>query len=97
MPIGDLEPYENDPVIVAKMKEACHHNLYALANSLAMNGIGKDTTIKVTTPKPVALMTTVRNVSIVALVVFAALWIVNAKKFRQTEEYATWKALKKSK
>ena len=31
MPIGDLEPYENDPVVVAKMKEACHHNLYAIA------------------------------------------------------------------
>ena len=97
MPIGDLEPYENDPVVVSKMKEACHHNLYALANSLAMNGIGNDTTIKVTDPKPVALMNTVRNVSIIVLVVCAALWIVNASKFRKTEEYATWKALKKSK
>ena len=97
MPIGDLTPYENDPVVVAKMKEACHHNLYALANSIAMNGIGKDTTIKVTTPKPVAIMATVRNVSIIALVVFAALWIVKNNQFKKTEEYATYKAAKKAK
>ena len=29
------------------MREACHHNLYAIANSCGMNGVGADTTIKV--------------------------------------------------
>ena len=97
MPIGDLEPYENDPVVVAKMKEACHHNLYALANSLAMNGIGENTTIKATDPKPVATMNLVRNISLVALVGLAVVWFIKAKQFRQTEAYATWKEFKKNK
>ena len=38
--INQLPQYENDAVIVNAMREACHHNLYALANSSGMNGIG---------------------------------------------------------
>ena len=45
-----LPKYKNDPVIVTAMREACHHNLYAIANSCGMNGVGADTTIKVTRP-----------------------------------------------
>ena len=41
-----LPKYKNDPVIVTAMREACHHNLYAIANSCGMNGVGADTTIK---------------------------------------------------
>lgn len=97
MPIGDLEPYENDSIVVSKMKEACHHNLYALANSLAMNGIGADTTIKATTPKPVATMAMVRNIALIAVVGLGIVWFLKAKQFRQTEAYATWKEFKKNK
>ena len=97
MPIGDLEPFENDPVIVSKMKEACHHNLYALANSMAMNGIGENTTIKATTPKPVATAKLISTVSIVVFVACLVAWIVRGSQFRKTEEYATWKAFKKNK
>lgn len=45
--ILNFEQYRNDPVMVTKMREACHYNLYALANSAAMNGIGENTTVDV--------------------------------------------------
>ena len=50
-----LPKYKNDPVIVTAMREACHHNLYAIANSCGMNGVGADTTIKVTRPTVVTM------------------------------------------
>ena len=45
--ILNFEQYRNDPVMVTKMREACHYNLYARANSAAMNGIGENTTVDV--------------------------------------------------
>ncbi len=44
----DTDQYQNDPLIVTKMREACHINLYALANSAAMNGIGENTVVELT-------------------------------------------------
>ena len=79
------------------MREAVHHNLYALANSSAMNDIGPDTVIHAITPP---ILTTVRTVMIAAWVltiVGAALWIMGVGKLRKTEEYAAWKAYKKAK
>ena len=46
--ILNMKQYENDPLIVNKMREACHINLYAMANSSAMNGIGENTIVKET-------------------------------------------------
>ena len=47
----ELPAYKNDPVLVTAMREACHHDLYVLANSVAMNGVGENTTIKFVQPK----------------------------------------------
>ena len=91
-----LAKYENDPVMVTAMREAAHHNLYAIANSQAMNGIGKDTTIKIIEPKVVS---GTRTIAIVLWLVFAVslvLWIVNRKKFKQTEEYTSYIEYKKA-
>ena len=91
---NELPGYENDPVIVNAMREACHHNLYALANSSAMNGIGADTVIKV---KELPLVTTVRIVMIVLWVLFAGtlvLWILGKNKWKKTEAYLDYKTLK---
>ena len=91
-----LGGYENDPVAVAAMKEACHHNLYAIANSQAMNGIGKDTTIKATEPQIVG---TCRTAAIVLWVVFAVslvLWVLKRTKFNKTEEAVAYKEFKKT-
>ena len=86
--------YENDPVVVNAMREACHHNLYAIANSCGMNGVGPDTTIKVVEPK---IIGTARTAAIVVTVIFLAslvLWILKVKKFKQTEAYTSYKAFK---
>ena len=91
-----LPKYENDPVAVAAMKEACHHNLYAIANSQAMNGMGADTTVKRITP---GIVTGCQIGSIVLWVVFVAslvLWIVKKNKFKKTEAYTSYQEFKKA-
>ena len=90
-----LAGYENDPVAVAAMREACHHNLYAIANSQAMNGIGPNTTIKAVVP---GIIPMTRNIAIVLWVVFAVslgLWIFNRVKFSKTEVCVNYKQLAK--
>ena len=39
-----LPKYKDDPVVVAAMKEASHQNLYAIAHSCGMNGVGAKAT-----------------------------------------------------
>ena len=91
---NELPGYKNDPVIVSAMREACHHNLYALANSSAMNGIGANTTIRV---KELPLITTIRTVMIVLWVLFAGalvMWILGKKKWKKTEAYLDYRTMK---
>lgn len=94
---GDALPsFEKDPVAVSAMREACHHNLYAIANSQAMNGIGADTTIKEKEPI-VQTVTRVGSIFFWALfVVSLVMWILKVKKFKQTEEYISFKEFKKA-
>ena len=91
-----LARFENDPVVVTAMREAAHRNLYAIANSNAMNGIGKDTTIKAAEPQIVG---TCRTAAIVFWVLFAvslALWMVKRSKFMKTEVAVEYKEFRKS-
>ncbi len=91
-----LAKYENDPVVVTAMREAAHHNLYAIANSQAMNGIGPNTTIKAVEP---GIIGTCRTGAIVFWVLFAVslvLWILKRSKFMKTEEAVAYKEFKKS-
>lgn len=76
-----LPKYKNDPVVVSRMREACHYNLYAVANGNGMNNIGPDTVIKA---HELGLLTKLRVIMIVALVIFAAsltMTILKKKKF----------------
>ena len=91
-----LAKYEDDPVVVSAMREAAHHNLYAIANSQAMNGIGPDTTIKAIEP---SIIPTCRTAAIVFWVVFAVslvLWLTKRSKFLKTEEAVSYKEYRKS-
>ncbi len=91
----ELPKYKNDPVIVNAMREACHHNLYALANSSAMNGIGANTTIRAT---ELPLVSTVRTVMIICWVLFAVtlgLRIWGGINLRKTEQYIEYSVMKK--
>ena len=89
-----LPLYENDPVVVTAMREACHQNLYAIANSCGMNGVGANTTIKVT---EIAIISGCRIAAIVCgilAVVFIVLWIRGSKQLKETNAYLEFKAAK---
>ena len=89
-----LARFEDDPVVVTAMREAAHHNLYAIANSQAMNGIGADTTIKAVEP---SIIGTCRTAAIVLWVVFVgslALFIVKKSKFKKSDAFAAYKEAK---
>lgn len=93
---GGLPQFENDPVAVSNMREACHHNLYAIANSQAMNGIGPDTTIKKREPI-VQTLSRIGAFGFSALFLLSvAMWILKVRKFKKTEEYIGYKEFKKS-
>lgn len=94
---GGLAGYENDPVAVKAMREACHHNLYAIANSQAMNGIGPNTTIAETEPV-VKTMSEIITCGLWFLFTLSlVLWIIKVRKFRKTEEYIAYKEFRKQK
>ncbi len=91
-----LPEYENDPVVVSAMREACHHNLYALANSSGMNGIGESTIVH---KKSIALLVTIKIIAIASGVIFAgmlALWILGSIKLKKSTEYTAFKEAKKN-
>ena len=91
-----LPKYKNDPVIVTAMREACHHNLYAIANSCGMNGVGANTTIKVTRPTVVTMSIIIACASTFFCLLGIVMWIIGGIKFRKTEEYKAYKDFKKS-
>ena len=92
-----LPEYENDPVIVTAMREACHHNLYALANSSGMNGVGANTTITVTQPMVITICMIIACGACFFMLLGIVMWIIGGCKLRKTEAYKTWKAMKKAK
>lgn len=91
-----LPEYKNDPVIVTAMREACHHNLYAIANSCGMNGVDADTTIKVTRPTVVTMSIIIACAFTFFCLLGIVMWIIGGIKFRKTEEYKAYKDFKKS-
>lgn len=88
---NQLPEYKDDPVIVTAMKEACHQNLYSIANSAGMNGIGPDTVIK---KRNIAIVTVLWAGCIAVgmlFVVSVVLWIVRKQRFKQTEAYKSYR------
>ena len=81
-----LPAYKKDPVAVMAMREACHHNLYAIANSRAMNGIGPDTRIQKIEPRVVGVCRAAAILFTTLFFVSLFLWIMKNKKFQETEE-----------
>ena len=92
--VSELPKYENDAVIVSAMREACHHNLYALANSSAMNGIGPNTTIKV---HELFLVPALLIAAVAAWVLFIVMlfpWTKGKKAWKKSQEYLDLQTLK---
>lgn len=90
----ELPKYENDPVVVSAMREACHHNLYALANSSAMNGVGAETTIKRVVPAILMTLYCAAAVVVVLFAGFTVVWILGKKRWKKSEAYLNYRTLK---
>ena len=90
----ELYRFENDPVIVSAMRSACHRNLYALANSCAMNGIGENTTVKTCLPWFILTCWIAAPVCLAAYIFFAIMWHRGKKKWKKTQEYLDYKTMK---
>jgi len=89
-----LAAYENDPVVVTAMRQACHYNLYALANSAAMNGIGENTVVKPRVLPVLKLLLVLMGLCAAAAVVFGILWGRGKRKWKQSEAYLNYQTLK---
>ena len=61
-----------------------------------MNGIGADTTIKLTKPIVIRVATTGAIIFSALFVISLVLWILKSKKFKQTEEFKSYKEFKAS-
>lgn len=90
----ELYQYGNDPVIVSAMRQACHRNLFALANSSAMNGIGENTTVSLCVPDFILVVWIATPVFFAAFVFFAVMWHRGKKKWKRTEGYLDYKTMK---
>ena len=91
---NQLPKYKKDAVIVTAMREACHQNLYSIANSAGMNGVSADTVIKKADIAIVRICKTGSTIFVLLFVVSLVLWIVKKRKFKQTESYKEFMAYK---
>lgn len=91
-----LPEYEDDPVVVSAMREASHQNLYAIAHSCGMNGVGPDTVIVAKTPGLLVLVRVLTILVGIGFVVSLVMWIRKMRKFKTTEEYAKYKEFKEA-
>lgn len=82
-----LPKYEDDPVIVTAMREACHRNLYAIANSCGMNGVGANTTIKLIEPTVITIVMILACGFTFLFCVSVVMWIIKKRKFKKSETY----------
>ena len=89
-----LKDYEKDAVVVSAMREAAHHNLYALANSSGMNGVGENTTVKMTQPVIIPITIVLAVVTGVGFAATTVMWVIANKKFKKTEEYLSYRTMR---
>lgn len=89
-----LPKYEDDPVVVTAMREACHHNLYAIANSCGMNGVGADTIIQLTRPVIITQVMIIACAFSFLFCVSLIMLIIKKRKFKKSEIYISYQAYK---
>lgn len=91
----DFYEYQNDPVVVSAMRTACHYNLYTIANSLGMNGVGENTTVKAVTPGFKTGIELAKVVCIIAAIAFTALYIFKRIMFAKSDAAILYKEYRK--
>ena len=88
-----LSGYAQDAAVITAMREACHRNLYALVNSAAMNGIGSNTTVKVTGLLLIKIMQIVLVALILAFVFCSVHWNRAWRRLRKTQAYLNYRTI----
>ncbi len=79
MQVPDTFQYEGNAYMITKLREACHHILYALVNSNAMNGISKNTQVVNIVPTWQKLLFA-GDVAVGLLIVFGIVMVVRRIK-----------------
>ncbi len=92
----ELSQKETDTQTLWALRDACHRNLYALANSAAMNTMGTDTVVVAKTPLLVLVLMIGAAVSWALFIVFAVFWGKGKAKWKRTLEYLDFKTLKRA-
>ena len=90
----ELASFRQDPVVVTALRQACHHNLYVVANSAAMNGIGDQTVVKARQLSLVTVCFAAAALCWVLCGVFGVMWLRGSRKWKKTVEYLDYKTLK---
>ena len=93
---NQLPNYENDAVVVTAMREALHHDLYALANSSGMNGVGANTVIKTKIPIVITFCMIIACAGAFFTLVFLVLYIIGGRKLKKSEQRKAYVAAKKA-
>lgn len=91
-----LPAYRDDPVVVAAMRRASHHNLYATVNSCGMNGVGADTSVIPVQPTVLTVLIILTCASAALLLVCLVVWIVRGLKFRRTQAWQDWQTFRRN-
>ena len=85
-----------DPVVVNALVEAMHHNLYAIINSAAMNGVGENTLVRQITPPILGVAKNVTWIVAALAGIFIVLWIIGSRKLKKTAAYQAYQTAKKA-
>ena len=93
--VNQLPKYEDDPVVVTAMREACHRNLYALANSCGMNGVGPDTIVHARTLPIVTAFLVFAIIFTAGFSLVLPNYVYTRVMFTKSEEYKSYKEYKK--
>ena len=78
------------------MREAMHHNLYALANSSGMNGVGANTIVTPKLPMVITICMILACAGAFFTLLGGGLWFLGSRKLRKTEAYTAYKAAKRA-
>lgn len=84
---SQLPEYRDDPVVVAAMRQAMHRNLYALANSSAMNGVGADTTIRLRELMVLRVLLWIAVAAGIGVIAGGVKWHAGRRRWKATDAY----------
>ena len=78
-----LLEYEDDPVVVTAMRESCHRVIYSIVNSLAVNGMTAESTIKTVSPWYIVASQCLIVVGLIGSVIFIVFAVRGNMRYRR--------------